>query len=223
MHLLFPDMSWVIIIPDHISATFSLPVFSNLDLRVHYSNHPLATISCLLTQLNIVLYMLQITQNKNKAIRENLYVTLTFGCDLVFALPFTIKYLLRVTYPFCNSSLWIVLRPTTVWLPSSRIPVLPPPLPTSEYTAFHWLPCQKPVVASVLPSSPSVTKFCWRTMMYHKLTTIEFILCSRPRAKCFLLHPHNTLWSTQSYYYSHFIHMKSITRGDRLGQDPSTS
>lgn len=58
MDLLFPDMSWVIIIPDHISATFSLPIFSNLDLSVHYSNYPLATISCLLTQLNIVLYML---------------------------------------------------------------------------------------------------------------------------------------------------------------------
>lgn len=50
-------------------------------------------------------------------------------------------------------------------------------------------------------------------MLYYKLTFIELTLCARLYAKCFTYSPHNNSIEYQ-------VDMESITRGDRLSQDP---
>lgn len=141
MHLLFPDMSWIILIPAHISALFCFPVLFQHNLRVHYTNDPFATISWLLTHLNIVLCMLQTTQNENKTTKENLYITSPIGYYLVFLLPFTVKYLVRIICLFHNSSRWICFEPTTIRLLCFRVDAFP----TVTYLRIH---CFSPSASS---------------------------------------------------------------------------
>ena len=94
MHLLFPDMSLIILIPDYRSALFQLPVSFQHNLRVYYSNHPLAMFSDS-TQLDIFVHILHmhITQQKKSLYNISLWL---WSCFPFFSyLP---QYLVRIVY-----------------------------------------------------------------------------------------------------------------------------